>query len=89
MLSDTMSHPIAHLALPLYEHRLAIATVIDGHVRCVPRNRIHIRADDDDDDGGGDGDDLWKGVVLGNSFGHDAHGWKLPENEDGEKKDAL
>jgi len=87
MLSDTMSHPIAHLALPLYEHRLAIVTVIDGHVRFIPRNRIYIRADDDDD-GGGDGDDLWKGVVLGNSFGHDAHGWKLPERRRG-KKDAL
>jgi len=50
-----------------------------------PRNRTHIGANDD---GGGDGDDLWKCIVLGNSVGHDAHDWKLTD-EDGKKKDAL
>jgi hypothetical protein len=52
-----------------------------------PRNKTRLRADDADD-GGGDGDDLWNGIVLGNSVGHDAHGWKL-RDEDGGKKDAL
>lgn len=47
-----------------------------------PRNGVHIRADGLD---GGDGDDLGKCVVLGNSVGHDAHGWKLTD-EDGERK---
>jgi hypothetical protein len=50
----------------------------------LPAEQTRIRADDADD-GCGDGDDLWKGIVLG---GHDAHGWKL-RDEDGKKKDAL
>ena len=33
----------------------------------------------------GDGDDLWKNVVFGNSVGHDAHRWKL-RDEDGRGK---
>jgi hypothetical protein len=85
MLSDTMSCPKSNCAfgLPLYDR--------NGYRRArsihsfFPRNRIHIRPDDGD---GGDGDDLWKCIVFGNSVGHDAHGWKLTD-EDGGKKDAV
>jgi len=46
-------------------------------------------SDDDDDDDGGDGDDVWKCIVLGNSVGHDAHGWKLTDEDGGKKRRAV